>query len=122
MASKNNSSWLEAYEAQKAKALLKIQDRKKQGQNADNVAGLSGYSGCVQAMEVAEFSSKTGVTKLLNDLKCDGGDEKSKSKKEKTPQTKSLAAQHALEPSTGSKSATAYSSALNYAKHGKHHE
>ncbi len=67
----NNSSWLEAYEAQKAKALQKMKDNKKAGQQNQNVSGLSGYSGCVQAKDVSQFTKKTNVTKLLNDLKDD---------------------------------------------------
>ena len=65
MASNSNSSWLEAYEAQKAKALQRIDSKK----NGENVTGLSGISGVVDSKEVSGFSKKTQVTKLLSNLK-----------------------------------------------------
>ena len=65
MASNSNSSWLEAYEAQKAKALQRIESKK----NGENVTGLSGISGVVDSKEVSGFSKKTQVTKLLSNLK-----------------------------------------------------
>ena len=63
----NNSSWLEAYEAQKAKALQRLKDNKNGGGN--NLSGLSEISGCVDSKEVSKFSKKTQVTKLLTNMK-----------------------------------------------------
>ena len=60
----SNSSWLEAYEAQKAKALQRLE---KNGQS--NVSGLSGSSGIVDNKEISGFTRKTAVTKLLSNMK-----------------------------------------------------
>ena len=60
----SNSSWLEAYEAQKAKALERLKDNKN-----GNVSGLSGSSGIVDTKEVSGFTRQTKVTKLLSSMK-----------------------------------------------------
>ena len=62
----SNSSWLEAYEAQKAKALQRL-EANKNGQS--NVTGLSGSSGIVDTKEVSGFTRQTKVTKLLSNMK-----------------------------------------------------
>ena len=62
----SNSSWLEDYEAQKAKALQRL-EANKNGQS--NVTGLSGSSGIVDTKEVSGFTRQTKVTKLLSNMK-----------------------------------------------------
>jgi hypothetical protein len=75
--SNNSQSWLEAYEAQKAKALEQIEASKNGTKNDKSVTGLSQYSGCVDTKEISRFSKQTQVTKLLGNLKNDQKPQKS---------------------------------------------
>jgi hypothetical protein len=65
----SNSSWLAAYEAQKAAVLQKMTTSKSETDSSAIVSGASEFSGLVDIESVKNFSKSTQVTKLMNTLK-----------------------------------------------------
>ena len=65
----SNSSWLAAYEAQKAAVLEKMGNSKSESKSSAIVSGASEFSGLVDIDSVKNFSKSTQVTKLMNTLK-----------------------------------------------------
>jgi len=66
------SDWLAAYEAQKAKALKKIEEQgKTSGSSGDRgaLAGSTSFQGLVDAKEVRHLSRSTQITKIMDSMK-----------------------------------------------------